>query len=409
MRRFSTVRATLGLVASVVVIAAMTLSLAQVFGLFRVVPVLSGSMSGYVEAGDAAILRPVATAELGVGDVIAYYPPVPGAPLTLHRIVEASVGGGTTVVRTQGDANPVVDPWVAQLQGGRAWRANGVVLSGLAGPVLRLQAPLVRVALLGITLIVLLHAVLRRIWAPAASERASDAEGVEPVVSARARRAALLARRRAIFVMLLRATGVGLLLALLFGTLWWGVFATLTVALLGYVSVLLRVKRLERSASRRAGWRQLALPTTVAVAAVVCVGAVSLTARPAVASFTTNAQAEQQVSTATMTPPTNPQAALVCDLGVPSGVRISWDASTSPLVLGYEVERGASADGAFAPVGRTDAATTTFTDQAIDAVLAGETWYRVRAVSESWTSSPTEAVSLLALCPVGEPGLEPIL
>lgn len=404
MRLPSFVRAALALIATGVVVTAMTLSLAQVFGLFRVVPVLSGSMSGYVEAGDAAILRPVATSELGVGDVIAYYPPVPDAPLTLHRIVQAEVTDNAMVVRTQGDANSVVDPWIAQLQGSRAWRANGVLLAGLAGPVLRLQAPLVRVVLLGVTMAVLLYAALRRIWT--IDDLDPEESAADPTPTAATRRAVILARRRLVFVTLLRGTAVGLLLALLFGALWWGAFATVTVALAGYAVVLRRMKEIERSAPGSAAWKELTLPVAGAIATVVSVAAVSLTAQPAMAGFTADARAEQHVSTATVEPPTGPEAALACDLGVPTGVRITWTASASSSVTGYQVERGATADGAFAPVGTTDAATTEFVDQAIDAVRAGETWYRVRGLSDTWESAPTEPVSLLALCPVGDVAAE---
>lgn len=150
--------------ATTVAVVAMCLSLLQLAGVFRIVPVLSGSMSGYAETGDAVVLRPVATADLRVGDVIAFHPPLPNAPLTLHRVVEREHVDGRVAVRTRGDANAATDPWLAQLVEDTTWRTNDVVLAGAGRPVLLLQDPRVRLAWLALTIGTVLAMVLRTIW-----------------------------------------------------------------------------------------------------------------------------------------------------------------------------------------------------------------------------------------------------
>lgn len=69
-------------------------------------PVLSGSMRPGVQPGDLAIVRPVQTDRLRVGEVIAYLPPGQSTPV-IHRIISVTPAG----IVTKGDANSVADPW----------------------------------------------------------------------------------------------------------------------------------------------------------------------------------------------------------------------------------------------------------------------------------------------------------
>lgn len=72
--------------------------------------VLTGSMRPVMSPGDLAIVRPVATADLRIGDVITYQL-APGEPAVVtHRIVgiTAASDGGRSFI-TQGDANPTAD------------------------------------------------------------------------------------------------------------------------------------------------------------------------------------------------------------------------------------------------------------------------------------------------------------
>jgi signal peptidase len=81
-------------------------------GLSRYV-ITGGSMSGSIERGAVVLAETVPVSQLAVGDVITYVPPADSGISTLvtHRIV--SIDGST--FRTQGDANPDVDPWTFEL------------------------------------------------------------------------------------------------------------------------------------------------------------------------------------------------------------------------------------------------------------------------------------------------------
>lgn len=68
--------------------------------------VLTGSMRPAVQPGDLILTRRVPATELAVGDVAIL--DVPGHSILAHRIVEVRLDdGGSVVVRTRGDANPL--------------------------------------------------------------------------------------------------------------------------------------------------------------------------------------------------------------------------------------------------------------------------------------------------------------
>ena len=82
--------------------------------------VYSGSMAPAIKAGDAVILRPVLSADLRRGDVVAYRPPHDPTVLITHRVdgiryeTTGAGGYGEFVVTTKGDANRSLDqPWRA--------------------------------------------------------------------------------------------------------------------------------------------------------------------------------------------------------------------------------------------------------------------------------------------------------
>jgi len=83
--------------------------------------ITGGSMSGAIERGSIVFEKPVAVEDLAVGDVITYLPPRDSGVgnLVTHRITGIAPGeNGTTVFRTQGDANPDPDPWTFGLAEG---------------------------------------------------------------------------------------------------------------------------------------------------------------------------------------------------------------------------------------------------------------------------------------------------
>lgn len=112
-----TTRWTVNLLLVVVTLACAAWLLPSLFGMQRYV-ITGGSMSGTFERGSMAFEETVPTAQLEVGDVITYQPPAGAGTtdLVTHRIVRiAHDARGRRVLRTQGDANPDVDPWTFRL------------------------------------------------------------------------------------------------------------------------------------------------------------------------------------------------------------------------------------------------------------------------------------------------------
>ena len=95
-----------------VMLAALAFLLPSLMGLQRYV-IMGGSMEGTYDLGSVVFEEVVPVEELRVGDVIPYVPPAESGIDTLvtHRITE--IDGAD--FRTQGDANPAVDPWTFQL------------------------------------------------------------------------------------------------------------------------------------------------------------------------------------------------------------------------------------------------------------------------------------------------------
>lgn len=73
---------------------------------FKPVVVLSGSMEPALHVGDVAVLRPVDSDRLKVGDVITYRS---AGHLTTHRIIRIEEGQSGLAFYTKGDANETAD------------------------------------------------------------------------------------------------------------------------------------------------------------------------------------------------------------------------------------------------------------------------------------------------------------
>ncbi|MEP7193827.1 MAG: signal peptidase I [Actinomycetota bacterium] len=96
-------------------------------GNWHATPVLSGSMRPGLQPGDVVVTHQVPISDLHVRDVIVFLPPDEGDQLTVHRIVDLSVSGGTTSIMTWGDANPVADPAISSLRGSTAYLVVRVI------------------------------------------------------------------------------------------------------------------------------------------------------------------------------------------------------------------------------------------------------------------------------------------
>lgn len=127
-------------------------------GLDRYV-ITGGSMSGTFERGTLVLAEEVPVADLEVGDIITYLPPAESGitALVTHRIVsiEEDAAAGR-VFRTQGDANPTVDPWTFTLAAPVQARVEGWVpligwiFIGLSEPGVRMIAIGIPAALVGL-------------------------------------------------------------------------------------------------------------------------------------------------------------------------------------------------------------------------------------------------------------------
>lgn len=247
----------------------------QALGWYRFVPVLSGSMAPSIETGDLAILQPVAAVDLAVGDVIAFEAPTGDQRLMLHRVSEIVSPAPALRIRTQGDANPVDDPWTASVTDDVLWRSTGRIAS-IGQPVVfahRVGAP--TISLMGGALI-LFGLVMRRLWV-LEPDRFDDEPGPPPGADPDARGATGPAQP-----------------------------AESIVALL-------------------------------VVAAVVVAGVGLILARPARATFTADATEEQRVTYRSvdaeqLPPPTDLTAKVICDLtGAPTGVQLAWTQPVRPV------------------------------------------------------------------------------
>jgi signal peptidase I len=98
------------------ILAATTI--ANAVGWVRITPVLSGSMRGAFNPGDALLTQRVPASSLRVGDVVVVKVPAKaGQPTRAHRIVNIRERGSAVAIRTKGDANTATDPGSILLRG----------------------------------------------------------------------------------------------------------------------------------------------------------------------------------------------------------------------------------------------------------------------------------------------------
>jgi signal peptidase I len=109
----------------VILAAAAFAAIALVRGTWMVTPILSGSMRPGLAVGGVAISERVPVGDLGVRDVIVFQRPDQPSEQVVHRIVGLSKGSsGQILIRTQGDANTVRDPWTLTIRGDYAYRVR---------------------------------------------------------------------------------------------------------------------------------------------------------------------------------------------------------------------------------------------------------------------------------------------
>lgn len=133
-------------------------------GRYQTATVLTASMRPTMPEGSMVVTTPVDPAALRVGDVITYRIPVEDRRIVTHRIVEIHQPGPTPVVRTKGDANNGVDPWMARLTGGTVWKAR-VSVPKVGYATVWLRDPRLRPLLVLFVPFVLAALWLKDIWA----------------------------------------------------------------------------------------------------------------------------------------------------------------------------------------------------------------------------------------------------
>lgn len=152
-----------GLLAACSVLVLAVFGLGPHTGRYQVVTILSGSMGATAPAGAVAFTTPLPTGDVRVGDVITYSIPVEDRRVVTHRVVEVVEAGDAPVVRTKGDASDAVDPWLARLDPGVAWKVRfSVPYAGHAVSFLR--RPAVQLVLVRTLPLIVALVWLREIW-----------------------------------------------------------------------------------------------------------------------------------------------------------------------------------------------------------------------------------------------------
>jgi signal peptidase I len=94
-------------------------------GSWAVNPVLSGSMRPGFTVGGVVISQRVPVSQIAVRDVIVFHNPNKPSEEMVHRIVQMTKGpDGQLLIKTQGDANPVRDPWTLTLRGSSVYKVR---------------------------------------------------------------------------------------------------------------------------------------------------------------------------------------------------------------------------------------------------------------------------------------------
>jgi signal peptidase len=83
---------------------------------YRPVTMLTGSMAPAIPAGSVLIGTFVPRQDVRPGDVITMKAPEGDLDVVTHRVTEVERRGDAVLVRTQGDGNPLPDPWLAHLE-----------------------------------------------------------------------------------------------------------------------------------------------------------------------------------------------------------------------------------------------------------------------------------------------------
>lgn len=160
----------------VAVIAVLFFAIGPRFLGYQTATMLTGSMAPGIMPGDVVVTTLQPVSEIEVGDVISYHIPVEDHRVETHRVIEVVRGAdGSTAVRTKGDANEAVDPWVATLDGDYVYE-QAFIIPGIGEVIRTLRTPIVSTILVYGAPAVLVVGLLTMIWGRPATVPA-DAAG----------------------------------------------------------------------------------------------------------------------------------------------------------------------------------------------------------------------------------------
>ena len=142
---------------------------------YETLTVRSASMTGTAGVGSMVVARPIAAADVRVGQVILIRRERAGKALApvLHRVIERHVdASGQIMIRTKGDANTAADPERLVLRGTTVTPVLIVPHLGVA--VAALQTPAGWFGLVILPVVLALSVALARMWT---SNAAPEEEG----------------------------------------------------------------------------------------------------------------------------------------------------------------------------------------------------------------------------------------
>lgn len=150
---------------SCVVLSILLTTAAMALGLVRFTVVDSGSMRPTLNPGDVVLMESERPVDVADGQIVAFHPPGEPRVTVIHRIRFIERAKHEIIIRTKGDANNAGDPWRATIAGNTVWRE--VLKVPWAGYLVAWsQQPAIRVAVLGIMLILAVGILLGWIWRP---------------------------------------------------------------------------------------------------------------------------------------------------------------------------------------------------------------------------------------------------
>lgn len=129
---------------------------------YRPISMLTGSMAPAIPAGSVLLSTYVPDEQVRVGDVLTLQAPSGDREVVTHRVIEVQRREGAVLVRTQGDGNPLPDPWTAELDG-EVLRSSAV-LPFLGHPLTALQSPKAQLLLARGLPVTLLLTLLLTVW-----------------------------------------------------------------------------------------------------------------------------------------------------------------------------------------------------------------------------------------------------